>query len=406
MSDGAASEPLLLGRQPILDRNGGMHGFELLFRSSDPARAAHDDLVATSSVLVHAFAELGLERVIGRYRAFVNCDARMLLLPGVVEALPRDRVVVEVLETVVPTPEVIARLRDLKSAGYRLALDDYAPGAPNAGALLPLVDVVKVDLPNTGRAGIGGVVASLRGFEGDLLAEKVETREQADECRALGFALFQGYFFARPSIIVGRKLTLSQATLLRVLALLLEDAETRDVVEELKRQPGLAVNLLKLANSAANAPRAPVSSLLQAVTAMGRRHLQRWVQLLLYTDPARAQLATPLLNTAATRGRLMEMLAQRAWPGSAERAEQAFLIGMLSLTPSLLGVPLEEILAGLPLDPDVVRALSGSEGPLGTLLATVMAAEASERAPADMGLDARAWSAMLLDAMGWANGLG
>ena len=121
-----SSEKMLLGRQPIIDRRGQLYAYELLFRdSSRNAATVPDAVLATSQVLHHVFAEIGVERALGRYRGFLNCDERMLLMPGVLDILPTRHVVLEVLETVEPTPEIIARCRDLKAAGFMLALDDY-----------------------------------------------------------------------------------------------------------------------------------------------------------------------------------------------------------------------------------------------------------------------------------------
>ncbi|HZQ63159.1 MAG TPA: EAL domain-containing protein, partial [Casimicrobiaceae bacterium] len=367
---GATTEPLLLCRQPILDRAGAMYGFELLFRAGDGETACFADAVAaTSHVVYSAFAELGVERALGPYRGFVNCDERMLLMPGLLDVLPRERVVLEVLESVTPTADMLARLTELRAAGYTLALDDYVPDNHRQDELLPFVQIVKVDAEAVEPARLPAIVAALRRFPVQLLAEKVETQDQAAQYRAAGFDLFQGYFFARPTVISSRKLSLPQLTLLRVLSLLLEDADTHAVVEELKRQPGLTVNLLKIANSAAVAPTTRVGSIMQAVVVLGRKQLERWVQLLLYTEPGTRQLANPLLLLAATRGRLMEKLAELLWPGRRDCADQAFLVGMLSLTPAMFGVAMEDILGALPLRAEVSGAIRSCDGPLGNLLA-------------------------------------
>jgi c-di-GMP-related signal transduction protein len=402
-------EKMLLGRQPILDRRGHMYAYELLFRDSGRnAASVPDAVLATSQVLHHVFAEIGVERALGPYRGFLNCDARMLMLPGVLDILPTRHVVLEVLETVEPTPAVVARCQVLKAAGFMLALDDYTGEGARYAGLLPLVDVLKIDLGAVPPASLARVVAEAHRVPALLLAEKVETREQAQVCEQLGFDLFQGYYFARPTILSGRKLGLPQMALMRILTLLMQDADTPLIEEVFKQQPGLSVNLLKLANSAALSRAERVNSLAQAIVVLGRRHLQRWVQLLLYTDPGRGDIENPLLQLAATRGHLMESMAARMWSGRRDRADQAFMVGIMSLMPALFTTPLAEILAQLPLPQPVCDALLARRGPIGELLERI---EALEARPLDAtllpaGIDQEAFNASLAEAMTWANRIG
>lgn len=405
-----STEQVLLGRQPIVDRDGRMYAFELLFRAERHPNAARysDDLVATTHVLRHVFAELGVEKALGPYRGFLNCDARMLLMPETLDVLPHDRVVIEILESVEPTPEVVERLRDLKAAGFALALDDYRGPRDGYDAVLALADFIKIDLPRVKPAALDGMVAGLRGLPARLVAEKVQTRGQADRCLAAGIDYFQGFFFARPVIVEGRKLGLPQIALLRLLNLLLQDADTHAVVDEFKKHPGLSLNLLRIANSAATTRAARVHSIGQAIVLVGRRQLRRWVQLLLYTDGAPAGAANPLLQLAATRGRLMESVADALWPGTGERADLAFMVGILSLMPAVFGVSFEDILPSLPLPDEARGALLAREGLLGDLLVRIQALELDpmdESALPD-GLSADAFSRELVGAMSWANRIG
>jgi len=403
-----ASEEALVGRQPIVDRDGRMFAFELLFRGERVDFARHsDDVAATSQVLRHVFAELGVDKALGPYRGFVNCDARMLLMPGSLDVLPPERVVLEILESVQPTPEVLERVRALKRAGFALALDDYHGSAPG-DAFLDLVDYVKIDLPRIAPDALARCVASAQSGRARVVAEKVQERREADYCRSLGFDFFQGYFFARPVIVEGRKLTLSQLALLRLLNLLLADADTEVVVEELKHQPALSLNLLRIANSAASAQKAPVHSIAQAVVLIGRRPLRQWVQLLLYADPsASGSVATPLLQLAATRGRMMESLAPLLWFKDEQRADHAFMVGILSLMPTAFGVGFEDILPALPLPAEVERALVRRQGALGELLAEIEVLETDgiEATRRLRGHEPET-TRLLLDAMAWANRIG
>jgi EAL and modified HD-GYP domain-containing signal transduction protein len=199
LADAIRTQELLLGRQPIVDRDRRLFAFELLFRGSrrNSARPC-DDVMATSQVLLHVFAELGVDRALGPHRGFVNCDERMLLMPGALDVLPADRVVLEILESVPPTPEILKRLRILKTAGFALALDDYR-GASAADAFLNVVDYVKVDLPRIEEQALAAWSSSCARGRRALSPRRSKGRREAELCRAIGIDFFQGYFFARPS---------------------------------------------------------------------------------------------------------------------------------------------------------------------------------------------------------------
>jgi len=403
------TESMLLGRQPILDRHGCMYAYELLFRNSaQNAATVHDAALATRQLLHHLFADIGVERALGPYRGFVNCDSQLLMKPGALDMLPTRHIVLEVLETVEPTCDVIARCRELKTAGFMLALDDYVGDHDRYADLLPLLDVLKVDLARVQPDKLERIVGEAARVKALLLAEKVETRTQKDACEKLGFDLFQGYFFARPAMLSKRKLGVPQKALMRILSLLMQEGDDALIEDAFKLQPRLSVNLLKLVNSTAPTSSQRVDSLGQAISVLGRRAMARWVQLLLYTAPDQRSMVNPLLQLAATRGRLMENLALRLWKNDLERSDQAFMVGILSLMPALFSAPLAEILQQLPLAPSAIEGLLQRSGPLGGLLESVVALEAR---PLDAtllppGIDGEAFNASLTEAMGWANNIG
>ncbi|HEY6897157.1 MAG TPA: EAL domain-containing protein [Rhodocyclaceae bacterium] len=400
------NDEIFLGRQPILDRTHQLYAYELLFRNGRQNSAnVDDDLAASASVISNAFAELGIERALGPYKGFINCD-ESLLLSDMLEALPTEKMVLEVLETVEPTPAIIERCQDLKAKGFTLALDDFVHFEDKWKPLLDLVEVVKVDILPLTTAELETVTQKLKSWPVKLLAEKVDSREQADLCHRLGYALFQGYYFARPAIVAGKKLGHSQLSLMRLLGLVMGDADTKDLEAVLKQEPGLVVNLMRLTNSAATGLHTKVTSLRHAIAVLGMRQLQRWLQLLLYTNPSGSSVGNPLLHMAATRGRLMELLAQRA-PGLKDAQDHAFMSGIMSLMPALMGAPMEEITKGINLAGDVLEALDG-KGKLGILLRLTEALEIGDGAAChDLvaqlpGLDNNTVNASLAEALTWA----
>ncbi len=409
-----AAEEIFIGRQPILDCKHQLFAYELLFRSGGQKNEARvqDNLAATANVINHAFADLGVEQALGPYKGFINCD-ESLLLSDMIEILPAEKIVLEVLETVEVTPAIIERCAELKARGFTLALDDFVDCEDKWKPLLDLVEIIKVDLMPLNREQLAAVTGQLKRWPLTMLAEKVDSREQAEFCEQLGYHLFQGYYFAKPVIIAGKKLGHSQLAMVRLLGLVMEDAETTQLESVFKHEPGLTINLLRLTNSVSTGLRTRVTSLRHAITVLGRRQLQRWLQLLLYTDPAGGdQVTNPLLQLAATRGRFLELLAGKLKPGVREFEDHAFMTGIMSLMPTLMGVPLEEILKGIQLAPDVQAALDCGAGQLGAMLALC---EALENGNGELchdlvetlpGADHTMVNACLTQALAWASNIG
>ncbi len=407
------ADNLFLGRQPILDRSEQLLAYELLFRNSRQNAADFSDQVAaTATVVTNAFAELSVGDALGPYRGFINVD-HDFLFSDMIELLPRESVMLEILETVVPNEAVVARVRDLRQKGFQFALDDIVGLDASYDEILTLVDVVKVDLQPLNEDQVRAIVARVKPTGAKLLAEKVDSREQMEFCAKLGFELFQGYYFAKPTIIAGKKLDHSQLALMRLMGLMLEDADTVELEKVFKHEPGLTVNLLRLTNSVASGVRTRITSLRHAITVLGRRQLQRWLQLLLFAGQQQQAGANPLLQLAATRGRLMELLAEKLRGKSPELVEQAFMTGIMSLMPTLLGQRIEDILAQLPVSPAMVQALSDTrEGQLGNLLKLAEASEAADCGqieavlPSLYGLNITVLNNALSQALAWANNIG
>lgn len=410
MSD--VADQLFLGRQPILDRHQQLYAYELLFRSScHNAATVTDGVQATATVIANAFAELGVEAALGNCRGFINVDEQFLF-SDMLELLPRHAVVLEILETVPPTKAVIERCQALKAAGFTLALDDVIQLEPAYGELLALVDIVKVDIQPLSRVQMMQLVMQLKPLGKQLLAEKVDSREQMEQCQKLGFSLFQGYYFAKPTIIAGRKLDHSQLSLMKLMGLLLSDADTDALEQALKPEPGLTVNLLRLTNSVGAGSSETITSLRHAIAVLGRRQLQRWLQLLVFAAGKADATANPLLLLAATRGRLMELLAGELRPDDKAFADQAFMAGIMSLMPGVMNLPIEEIIAPLGLAEPLRDALCDGNGTLGALLQLAACSECENldrladylaRLP---GLGPKSLNRAQTGALQWANAIG
>jgi EAL and modified HD-GYP domain-containing signal transduction protein len=403
---GHADHPLrvrdfFLGRQPVLDRDQALFGYELLFRSTPvgqanigeglsgagtPGGGPAPGLNATASVIAHA-AQLGLARAIGDATCFLNVDAAVLA-SDIYAFLPRERTVLEIAASVAPGDAVLARLGELAGHGFQFALDGIGGENEHNGAgdperlqrLLPLARFVKLDLRATSQPALAALVARMHGMHKTVVADKVETREEYQACLDLGADYFQGYYFARPSVLGGRKLSPSQVAVLEMMKLVTSDVDNADIERAVKRDVTVAINLLRLVNTPAVGARQRIDSVSQALLVLGRRQLQRWLQIMLYAEPGtQGHNQTPLLMLATTRGRLMELLAQRLRPGQRYLGEIAFTVGIMSLMDVLFGIPMADIVEQIPVSDEITNALLRRGGFFGELLKLAECIEQPDR---------------------------
>lgn len=400
-------DEIFLGRQPILDLRQHLFAYELLFRNGRLDFADVGDKVhATATVIVNTFNGLGVDAALGDRRGFINVDEDFLF-SDTLELLPPQAVVLEILEDVPASDAVVARCRALKTAGYLLALDDVTQIRPEYRALIDLVDIIKVDVSPLSRDELATLASRLAPLGKQLLAEKVESQEDLEFCAKHGFTLFQGYFFARPAVIAGKRVDYARLALVRLLGMIIGDAETTAIEDELKHEPALVVKLLRMINSVGAGTTTRITSLRHAITLLGRRQLQRWLQLLIFASGGNSGQGNPLLTMAAARGRMMELLAAEIAPDDHGFADQGFMTGVISLMPVVFGVLIDEIIAPLNLPDTVEDALCGRSGRLGKLLDLAEASEGQEIAGTaalmdDLGLNADALNRAQTRAIAWA----
>ncbi len=400
-----ASKDFFIARQPILDRDGRLYAYELLFREAHAAGAIiRDNLSATATVIAHV-VELGLETVVGQSRAFLNIDAAVLE-SDFIRFLPPAVVVLEILETVAATPAVIARVELLKQLGYTFALDDVVADSADVRAFGPLVDIVKIDIAGMPLAALRELVQQQGAGGKKLLAEKVETAAEFTLCHALGFHYFQGYYFARPLVMQGKKLAASELALFEVLQLIDTDASNADIELRIKRDATITINLLRMVNTAAAGARTAIESLGQALLVLGRRQLQRWLQVMLYAGSGQGNVRSPLLSLAVTRAKLLELIVLAQHPNERAMADAAFAVGVMSLMDVLFAQPMAQLLQAISVHDDVRQALLSRSGRYGDLL---LLAEQLEQGDVQMptlrkmALTPDTLNALQLRAFEWAN---
>jgi c-di-GMP-related signal transduction protein len=361
-----------LARQAILDRSQEVHAYELLFRSGmENFFTGSDQEQASAQVIVDSFLVFGIEELTGHTRAFINCT-RGALVAGLPLLLPKEKIVVEILETVDPDAEVMVACRELKRRGYTLALDDFILRADYM-PLLQLADVIKIDFRQTPEAKRGPLSKVLRSRGITLLAEKIETPEEHREGLALGYQLFQGYYYSRPDILSRHETPTFKVQYLRLLKELNSpELDFAQLATTIRADVSLSLRLLRYINSAAIGLRSPVSSIQQALFYLGEREVRRWGSLVTLVELSSDKPAE-LLRIALIRARLAELLAPRT--GLNQRARELFLMGLFSLLDAMLDRSLPEILEELPLAEDIKAALRGEDGPLAQILSLAMALE-------------------------------
>jgi EAL and modified HD-GYP domain-containing signal transduction protein len=386
---------VFVARQPIFDRDLHVAGYELLFRGEDASEAlVSDSEGATASVVLNSFTEIGLQRIVGSKTAWVNVS-REFVLDGLAATMPPSVVGLEILEDELLDERFVHALIDLKRQGYRLALDDFRYSV-SAERVLPIVDVVKLDVIELGREGVAREVARLKPYGMTLLAEKVESHEDHAYCAELGFDLFQGFFFCRPELVHNRGIFANRTSLLQVLAALQEPTVQLARLEHMVgRDVGLSFRLLRYINSAFFGLRFEISSIRQALALLGVQNLKRWATL---TVLASVDGKPPELTvTALTRARFCERAGEQL-PGP--RPGELFTLGLFSVIDALMDAPIEDVIELIPFPADMRDALTHRKGEKGALLNCVTALEAGDfdraqklvRGAGELYLEALMWA--------------
>lgn len=403
-----------LGRQPILDRNHNLVAFELLFRQEKTEETAKitNDLSASANVIVNAYGQFGIQNVLGQQRGFINADPD-LIMSDIISLLPCKHVVLELRESTSITPEFMQRCNELKQKGYQFALDNIVAMNSRVEQLLPIVSVVKVDILALEKTQLAKLVTELNRWPVLLLALKVENREQEARCMQLGFQMFQGYYFAKPEVMSVKRADPGKLSLLKLLTLVMGDSDVDEIEKEFKYQPGLSYNLMRMVNSVANGLSQKINSIKHAIMILGRKQLQRWIQLLLYTaNQSGDSMSNALMQTAAARGKLMELIATTERPHDKNYHERAFMVGILSLLDVLLGIEMQQIVDKLGISDDMSQALMTRDGRLGQELKLIEANEKGEITTIQSILNELGFLSLSeladieIQALGWANRIG
>jgi EAL and modified HD-GYP domain-containing signal transduction protein len=391
---------IFIGRQPIFDIDLSVYGYELLFRNSADQENANvvDGDSATSQVMLNTFIDIGLNSLVGKHKAFINLTQYFLEDINRI-SVPPGQVVLEVLEDVDPNDRVIDTLSNLKSMGHTIALDDFV-FAEHLRPMVDLSDIVKIDVMALSNDEIEQHVTELRRFDLKLLAEKVETYEEFNFLKGLGFDYYQGYFFAKPTVVTGAGLKPNKASILQLVAKVNDpNIEIEELSGMISRDISLSHKVMKLVNSAASGVRVEAESIHRAVVLLGMNTIRNWVSLVALT--AGSDKPHELSTLALIRARTCFMLARAA---NLPKADNFFTVGLFSILDAMLDQPLALLLKDLPLSEDMKTSLVELDGVYGEAISCVIAMELDELENIrfrDLSMETIA--KLYLDALSWSD---
>jgi EAL and modified HD-GYP domain-containing signal transduction protein len=393
---------VFFARQPILNQNLQLYGYELLYRgSTHAADAPADDGDAATVAVVEGLQARGIESITRGKKAFINFT-RNLLLSGIAAYFPPKNIVVEVLETVEPSPELIDALMELKSKGYTLALDDFAFRAELV-PLMKLADIIKLDYMDDK---VSDYVRAVRAHTDQtkctLLAEKVENKQVFETAREHGCRLFQGYFFAKPSATTEKTVGVMRSSSMRLVAEVnREDVNFNAVTDIIKQDVGLSYRLLKLVNSPYFGITREITDLKKAIVFLGHNELKKWISYVALFSMADNK-PPELLEMSMVRARFCETVAA----GLAMPRDAFFLGGLFSMLDAMLDAPIEDTIKDIRLPETTYAALCGEQGALRATLDLIIALENGdwdevERLRGRPGFDELDFSKLYADALEW-----
>jgi len=390
-----------VARQPIFDQQMQVYAYELLFRPTggegDEASVKDGDS-ATSNVIINTFVNIGLDRIVGDHLAFINLTRLFLSNPDLI-MLPPEQLVLEVLEDVEPGANLLDGLRNIRERGYRLALDDFVYHE-RFEPMIELAEIIKIDVLGMEPGEIEELVQKLRRPGMKLLAEKVETFEEYEFLKSLGFDFYQGYFFARPTLVQGRTLSASQVAVLELVAKVNDpQVEVDDLADIIRADVSLSHKMLKFINSPVSGLRTEVDSVQQAVVLLGLDTIKNWVTILALAN--NSNKPSELNVSALIRARTCELLARAA---ERPRPERFFTVGLFSCLDAMMDQPLEELVRDLPLPEESKLALLEQSGEQGEALQCALTMEKGDFGRVGFGdLDLPRLSDLYLEAIHWTD---
>lgn len=397
---------VFVARQPIFNKKKEVVAYELLYRKNykNSFSPDTDGDHATSDVIVNGLVLIGLDNLVGEKKAFINFTER-LLLEKMPMLLPKEQLVIEVLENIEPTDEIVDACRELKAKGYIIALDDFV-FHPKYKPLIELADIIKVDFILTPENERKQMLKHITGKKIRLLAEKVETQKDYDQAIKLGFSYFQGYFFDKPVIMTGKDIQGLYGNYLQLIGKTYnEEAEFEELAGIIERDLSLSYKLLKYLNHSGQYLLSRITSIKHALMILGLDEVKKWIALILIRGISddKPDIVT---RVCMTRARFCENMAELA--GIRQRNTELFILGMFSMIDVLTNRLLEDILKELPISEDIKLTLLGRDSAFSNIYGLVVAYEKADwnqvnRIAAEMKLDISKIPELYYEALNWAD---
>ena len=366
-------DDFFIGRQPILDEKGHIYAYEILFRKQDSTGASvTDNVAATARVLINVMQNFGIDSLLGGKKGFINAD-ESIIMDGVLELIPKEHFVIEILETTKITEKVLDKIKEYIAQGYSFALDDLEFNRDfldNFKDVFPLVDYIKVDYMLCDKSALKKNFNIFNKYKAKILAEKVETQEEYEQCKEIGFNLFQGYYFSKPVVISKKAVDPTKGAIIQLINMLRNEAESTQIEHVIKGHPDLYLNLLKFMNSSAFFTRGRITSIKHAMAMLGRENMSKWLYLMLYAGPNNDSFNNPVLLTAQIRAKAMEKLCEMSRM-IMHKSESAYLVGMMSLLDVVFGREIHDVVRDFNVDEEIKDAVADEKGDMGLLLKTV-----------------------------------
>ena len=368
---------IYVARQPIFNRNMGLFGYELLYRRSENNFYEGEDHSRATKELVHnTFLVMGFPALTDGTKGFINFT-QDLLETEILSILPKDKIVVEILENVEANDTIVAACQKLKKDGYTIALDDFMFNRTDRDytPLIEIADIIKIEFSKSDKQQQRKLINKYKN-KIMFLAEKVETREEYKEAVKMGYELFQGYFFSKPIMVKAKEIETLNIHIVNILKELQnEEPDFIFIAETIQKDLGLSYKLLKMANSIYYGGKKAITSLRQAVIRLGAQEMKRWISIMLIKEFENSE-NSELIKVCLLRGRTLSLLSQELNPK--QSATDFFLAGVLSSIDVILNDSMENILSSLALSEDVKNALLGQGGQLASCLNCILAYEKFE----------------------------
>lgn len=394
---------ILLARQAIYDKYGAIYAYELLYRDNGEQSNIDNSnestgTKATSSVIAQLFTNMDIDAVIGTKRAFINFTYTDII-HQIPRLLPKERIVIEVLETVVIDEPLIESLLVLSKEGYQIALDDFIY-KPEAEPLLEIANIIKLDVLTQSKLDILEQLNTLKSFKGKFLAEKIDNKIQFNDCVALGFDYFQGFFLNKPDALKGQVITENTALILKVLTELnKDDVSLKNLEKSILEIPKLSYRILRVSNSAYYYAGKKINTLPEAIFRIGISKIINWANLILLAS--NPETSTDLIQRTLIRAHMCESIAKMM---KDINADEAYTVGMFSTLDGMLNEPLPLLLSKIHLDESLSKALLNFEGKLGIILKSVIDYEQANFATLkNLSMDSNVYLKFYLEGIKYAN---